>query len=118
MLSLEVLIKWMYSYLTGRTQYVKIKISLSSPAPVLMVYHKEAFLDLSYLSCLLNDFSLHSSLELDPNADDSTSHSSGKIMNEVNDKLSTSMENIEKWCSGKGMITNGTKTKTMVVTTY
>ena len=50
----EVLIKWMYSYLTGRFQCVQVKNYLSSPAPIyLMVYHKEVFSDHSYLSCLL-----------------------------------------------------------------
>ncbi len=66
----------------------------------------------------VNDLPLQSSLELDLYADDSTSHSSGRTINELNDKLSTAMEDIQQWCSSNGMVINGTKTKSMVVSTY
>ena len=94
----EVLIKWMYSYLTGRSQCVQVKNYLSSPAPI--------------------SYGVHSDLELDLYADDSTSHSSGKTINELNDKLTTAMEDIQQWCLANGMVINEKKTKSMVVSTY
>ena len=66
----------------------------------------------------VNDFYLHSDLELDLYADDSTSHSSVKTINELNDKLTTAMEDIQQWCLVNGMVINEKKTKSMVVSTY
>ena len=114
----EVLIKWMYSYLTGRTQCVQIKNYLSSPSPVCYGVPQGSILGPLLFILFVNDLPLHSSLELDLYADDSTSHSSGKTINELNDKLSTAMEDIQQWCSSNGMVINRTKTKSMVVSTY
>ena len=112
----EGLIKFMYSYFTGRTQCVKIKNYLSSQARVSYSVPQGGILGPLLLILFVNDLSLLSSLELDLYANGSTSHSSGKTINELNDKLSTSMEDIQQWCSGKGMVINRTKTKTIVVT--
>ena len=108
----------MYSYLTGRTQCVQIKNYLSSPSPVCYGVPQGSILGPLLFILFVNDLPLHSSLELDLYADDSTSHSSGKTINELNDKLSTAMEDIQQWCSSNGMVINGTKTKSMVVSTY
>ena len=106
----------MYSYFIGRTQCVKIKNYLSSQARVSYSVPQGGILGPLLFILFVNDLSLHSSLELDLYANGSTSHSSSKTMNELDDKLSTSMEDIQQWYSGKGMVINRTKTKTMVVT--
>ncbi len=108
----------MYSYLTGRTQCVQIKNYLSSPSPVCYGVPQGSVLGPLLFILFVNDLPLHTSLELDLYADDSTSHSSGKTINELNDKLSTAMEDIQQWCSSNGMVINRTKTKSMVVSTY
>lgn len=83
----EVLIRWMYSYLTGRTQCVQIKTYLSStPAPVSYGVPQGSILGTLLFILFVTGLELHSSLELDLYANDSTSHSSGKTINEPNDK--------------------------------
>ena len=84
----------------------------------LMVYHKGSILGPLLFILFVNDIHLHSGLELDLYADDSTSHSSSKTINELNDKLTTAMEDIQQWCLANGMVINEKKTKSMVVSTY
>ena len=114
----EVLIKWMYSYLTGRSQCVQVKNYLSSPAPISYGVPQGSILGPLLFILFVNDIHLHSDPELDLYADDSTSHSSGKTINELNDKLTTAMEDIQQWCLANGMVINEKKTKSMVVSTY
>ena len=114
----DVLIKWMYSYLTGISQCVQVKNCLSSPAPISYGVPQGSILGPLLFILFANDIHLHSDLELDLYADDSTSHSSGKTINELNEKLTTAMEDIQQWCLANGMVINEKKTKSMVVSTY
>ena len=98
-------------YLTGRYQCVQVKNYLSSPAPIYCVPQGSILGPLLFI-LFVNDLHLHSDLELDLYADDSTSHSSGKTINELNDKLTTAMEDIQQWCLSNGMVINK-KTKSM-----
>ena len=80
------------------------------------MYHKQVSWDLFYL--FVNDLPLHSTQNLDLYADDSTLHSSGNSIKELNDTLSSAMENIEQWSESNGMVVNCKKTKSMVICTY
>ena len=66
----------------------------------------------------VDDLPLHSTQNLDLYADDSTFHSSGNSIKELNDTLSSAMENIEQWSESNGMVVNCKKTKSMVICTY
>ena len=46
-----------------------------------------------------------------------TIYTSGKSINDLNDKLSNEMEVIHSWCISNGMVINQGKTKSMVVCT-
>ncbi|CAB4044338.1 Hypothetical predicted protein [Paramuricea clavata] len=66
----------------------------------------------------VNDLPLHSNQSVDLYADDSTLHSSGNSMNQLNCTLSSAMEDIEQWSTFNGMVINGEKSKSMVICTY
>ena len=101
-----------------QVQCVQVKNYLSSPAPISYGVPQGSILGPLLFILFVNDIHLHSDLELDLYADDSTSHSSGKTINELNDKLTTAMEDIQQWCLAHGMVINEKKTKSMVVSTY
>jgi hypothetical protein len=67
---------------------------------------------------IVNDLPLHSNQNVDLYADDSTLHSSGDSMNQLNCTLSSAMKDIEQWSTFNGMVINGEKTKSMVICTY
>ena len=83
----ETLITWMHSYLTGRYQYVQIRNNTLSLAPVSFGVPQGSILGPLPFTLFVNDLPLHSNQNLDLYADDSTLHSSGKSINELNDTL-------------------------------
>ncbi|CAB3994906.1 Hypothetical predicted protein [Paramuricea clavata] len=90
-LSVIITIKWMYSYLSGRY----IKNHISSIAPVSFGVPQGSILGPLLFILFVNDLPLHSNQNVDLYADDSTLHSSGNSMNQLNCTLSSAMENIE-----------------------
>ena len=65
----ETLITWMYSYRTGRCQYVQIKDNASSLAPVLFGVPQGSILGPLLFILFVNDLPLHSNQNLDLYAD-------------------------------------------------
>ncbi len=54
------------------------------------------------LILFVNDLPLHITQNLDLYADDSTLHSSGNSIKELNDTLSSALENSEQWSESNG----------------
>ena len=89
----ETLITWMYSYLTGRCQYVQIRNNTSSLAPVSFGVPQGSILGPLLFILFVNDLPLHSNPNLDLYADDSTLHSSHSIT-QLNHTLSSAMKTL------------------------
>ena len=108
----------MHSYLTGRYQCVQIRNNTSSLAPISFGVPQGSVLGPLLFILFVNDLPLHSNQNLDLYADDSTLHSSGNSIKELNNTLSSAMEDIEQWSTSNGMVVNCKKTKSMVICTY
>ena len=50
-------------------------------------------------------------------ADDSTIHTSARTVEELNNKLTEDMTNVQAWCTNNNMVINDGKTKAMMITT-
>jgi hypothetical protein len=93
----ETRITWMHSYLTGRYQCVQIRNNTSSLAFISFGVPQGSILGPLLFILFVNDPPLHSNQNLDLYADDSTLHSSGNYIKELNNTLSSAMEDIEQW---------------------
>ena len=51
-------------------------------------------------------------------ADDSTIHTSARMVEELNNKLTEDMTNVQAWCTNNNLVLNDGKTKAMMITTY
>ncbi len=51
-------------------------------------------------------------------ADDSTIHTSARTVDELNNKLTEDMTNVQAWCTNNNLVLNDGKTKAMMITTY
>jgi hypothetical protein len=107
----DTLITWMHSYLTGRYQCVQIRNNTSSLAPISFGVPQGSVLGPLLFILFVNDLPLHSNQNLDLYADDSTLHSSGNSIKELNNTHSSAMEDIEQWSTSNGMVVNCKKTK-------
>ena len=82
-----------------------------------MVYHKGQ----SVLFCIyINDLPLHipsHSAEYHRPADNTTLHTTGKSIVQIQKTLQLCLDRISVWCNVKNMIINPVKTKSMIITT-
>jgi hypothetical protein len=117
----ETCITWMHSYLTGRYQCVQIRNNTSSLAPISFGVPQGSILGPLLFILFVNDLPLHSNQNLDLYADDSTLHSSGNSIKELNNTLSSLMSHGRHWTmenASNRMVVNCKKTKSMVICTF
>ena len=72
---------------------------------------------LSALCFSSNDLPLHIHNDIDMFADDSTLHTSGANIEEIQLSLQTDLNVITTWCTDNEMVINTSNTKTMLITT-
>jgi phage host-nuclease inhibitor protein Gam len=66
----------------------------------------------------INDLPLYVNSNKDMYADDSTIHTSARTVEELNNKLTEDMTNVQAWCTyNNNMVINDGKTKAMMITT-
>ena len=65
----------------------------------------------------MNDLPLHIHNDIDMFADDSTLHTSGPIIEEIQLSLQADLNVITTWCTHNRMAINTSNTKTMIITT-
>ncbi|CAB3994751.1 Hypothetical predicted protein [Paramuricea clavata] len=65
----------------------------------------------------INDLPLYANSNTDMYADDSTIHTSARTVEELNNKLTEDMTNVQAWCTDNNMVINDGKTKAMMITT-
>jgi len=112
------LLKWMDSYLKERSHCVKVKDSISSPTPISHGVPQGSIIGPLLFILFINDLPLSTSLNIDMYADDSTLYTRGTSVDELSDKLTMALGNVQNWCLSNGMIINIKKTKTMTISTY
>ncbi len=111
-------LEWFKSYLQNRKQCVSFKGSVSNTKPTTHGVPQGSILGPLLFIIFMNDLPLNITSHTDMYADDSSFHTAGKTVEELNMKLNSDMENCKTWCSENNMVVNDTKTKTMLVTTY
>ena len=85
-----------------------------------MVYHKDQSCDLYSSASIINDLPLHipsNSAECHMLADDTTFHTTGKSVVQIQKTLQLCLGRISVWCSVNHMLINPVKTKSMIITT-
>jgi len=114
----STLLKWMHSYLAGRSHCVRVKDQISSLTPISSGVPQGSILGPLLFILFVNDLPLCTNLEIDMYADDSTLHTSGNSTNELDRNLSSAMHDVHLWCSSNDMVVNESKTKCMTICTY
>ena len=83
-----------------------------------MVYHKGQFWDLySSASLLMIYLCISNSAECHILADDTTLHTTGKSVKQIQKTLQLCLDRISVWCNVYHMLINPVKTKSMIITT-
>lgn len=114
----EPALKLLKSYLNYRTQQVKIGNVMSESASVDYGVPQGSILGPLLFILYINDLPLHAEhCETDMYADDSTFHLSGKAVTDIQDKIQSDLNLIDRWCSENKMYINIDKTKCMTVGT-
>jgi len=109
-------LKWFKSYLTNRHQQVSVSGTLSKPLPISAGVPQGSVLGPLMFLLYINDLPLHI-----PNtntamfADDTTLHTFGKNLTDINNNLQDSLSAVSEWCKSNSMILNDSKTKSMLI---
>ena len=107
---------WFKSYLSTREQYVCVNGTQSHVEPVLCGVPQGSILGPLLFLIYINDFDLClSHCSADMYADDTTSHVSGRDVDEISMKLNADSANILQWCADNKMVINTDKTKSMLI---
>ena len=114
----ETLLKWMNSYLKERNHSIKINDYLSSLTPITHGVPQGSIIVPLLFIIFVNDLHLSTNLPIDMYADDSTLHTNGKTVAELNEKLTTAVSSVNDWCTSNDMVINEKKTKSMTICTY
>ena len=108
------------SYLQNRTQRVYVNGSLSHEGRITHGVPQGSVLGPILFCIFINDLPLHltkSSVECHMLADDTTLHTTGTTIQDIEQSLQTSLFEISDWCTQNCMLLNPTKSKSMIVTT-
>ena len=108
---------WFRSYLTGRTQQTSFRGHLSETAAITAGVPQGSIIGPLLFIVYMNDLPLHIHNDIDMFADDSTLHTSGANIEEIQLSLQTDLNVITTWCTDNKMVINTSKTKTMLITT-
>ena len=107
-------------YLEGRTQRVFLHGSYSSEDSVKFRVPQGSVLGPILFSIFINDLLLHVtniSVACDMLADDTTLHTSGKDIMQVEHTLQESLDQVSCWCDNNSMVINPKKTHYMTIAT-
>ena len=105
-------------YLEGRTQSVFLRGSYSSEGSVKFGVPQGSVLGPILFSIFINDLPLHVtniSVACDILADDTTLHTSGKDIMQVEHTLQESLDQVSCWCDNNSMVINPKKTHSMTI---
>ena len=108
------------SYLESRTQRVFLHGSYSSEGCVKFGVPQGSVLGPILFSIFINDLPLHVtniSVACDMLADDTTLHTSGKDIKQVELTLQKSLDQVSCWCDNNSMVINPKKTHSMTIST-
>ena len=108
---------WFRSYLTGRTQQTSFRGHLSETVAITTGVPQGSILGPLVFILYMNDLPLHIHNDMDMFADDSTVHTSGPNIEEIQLSLQTDFNVITTWCTDNNMVINTSKTNTMLITT-
>ena len=106
------------SYLEGRTQSVFFHGSYSSKGSVKFGVPQGSVVGPILFSIFINDLPLHVtniSVACDMLADDTTLHTSGKDIMQVEHTLQESLDQVSCWCDNNSMVINPKKTHSMTI---
>ena len=111
-------INWFQSYLSGRTQKVSFKNSLSSSRPVTTGVPQGSILGPLFFIIFINSMSsVISHGRISMYADDTTLSVSGKDPQDISNKLTSDLESIVKWLNVNDLVLNTDKTNVMLIGT-
>ena len=108
------------SYLKNRVQRVFIRGSYSSEGTVKYGVPQGSIMGPVLFCIYINDLPLHipsNSAECHMLADDTTLHTTGKSVVQIQKTLQLCLDNISVWCNVNHMLINPVKTKSMLITT-
>ena len=108
---------WFRSYLTGRTQQTSFRGHLSETAAITAGVSQGSILGPLLFILYMNDLPHHIHNDIDMFADDSTLHTSGPNIEEIQLSLQTDLNVITTWCTDNKVVINTSKTMTMLITT-
>lgn len=114
----QMSIKWFYSYLSSRTQCVKLGTYSSKFMPVTAGVPQGSILGPLLFLLYINDLPLHvNNTDIDLFADDATLHTYHNNVHSIENALNVDLCEIEDWCSRNQMVLNIEKTKCMLMGT-
>ena len=106
------------SYLSERTQQVHINNQFSDKKIINFGVPQGSILGPILFVLFINDLPLHiKNCHTDLYADDTTMHTSGKTIADMQLKVQDDLQCVEKWCHENSMFINSDKTKCMVIGT-
>ena len=111
-------VTFVQSYLCDRTQQVQIGNIKSDKLSVKFGVPQGSILGPLLFIVYINDLPLHiRNCKTDLYADDSTIHTAGRDITEIQPKIQQDLNEIEEWCKNNNMFVNTNKTKCMVIGT-
>ena len=112
-------LSWFNTYLTNRKQQVAINNCKSDFKQISYGVPQGSILGPLLFLLFINDLPLYTSnVFTDLYADDTTLYDVQDSMEQIDNNLQSSLNNLQIWCRNNGMILNSSKTKVMLVTTY
>ena len=107
---------WFQSYLDNRTQRVCIGNTLSSESVITRGVPQGSILGPLLFILFINDLPLQNlNVNIDMYADDTTVHTSGRSVMQIQNQLNTDLSVISNWCYNNNMFINPAKTTAMII---